>query len=103
MSVGPIDAIRAQEATQLKHMDTQRAQHVNEQQSRNFQNMVKQDLSKPKKTSKADNTEYRYDSKEKGNNQYTGSNNKHKKKEDSKSDSKNGKNTSNGGGIDILI
>jgi hypothetical protein len=103
MPVGPIEVIRAQEATQIKHMDTQRAQHAQEQISRNFQNMVQQDQSKPTGTTKAENTEYRYDAKEKGNNQYAGSGNKQKKKEDKKNDSKDGKSISKSGGIDILI
>ncbi|MDF2906582.1 MAG: hypothetical protein K0R34_1903 [Herbinix sp.] len=103
MPVGPIEVIRAQEATQIRHMDTQRAQHAQEQLSRNFQNTVRQDQSKPTQTTKSDNTDYRYDAKEKGNNQYKGSGSKQKKKEEVGSDSKNGKNTPKSGGIDILI
>ena len=103
MPVGPIEAIRAQEATQIKHIDTQRLQHAQEQLSRNFQNMVKQDQSKPTQTAKAEDTEYRYDAKEKGNNQYTGSNGKKQKKDDNQKDSQPGINTSKRGGIDILI
>lgn len=103
MPVGPIEVIRAQEATQIRHMDTQRAQHAQEQISRNFQNMVQQEHSKPIETTKTDNTEYRYDAKEKGNNQYKGSEGKQRKKENNKSDSKNGTDTPKSGGIDILI
>ncbi len=102
MQVGPIDAIRAQEATQIRHVDIQKAQHAQEQISRNFQNMVQQEQSKPTETTKTENTEYRYDAKEKGNNQYSGSKSKQKKKDD-KGDSKNGSNTPKSGGIDILI
>jgi hypothetical protein len=103
MPVGPIEVIRAQEATQIRHMDTQRAQHAQEQISRNFQNMVQQDQRKPVETAKTDNTEYRYDAKEKGNNQYKGSSGKQSKKENNKSDSKKGTDIPKSGGIDILI
>lgn len=107
MAVGPIEVIRAQEATQIRHMDTQRAQHAQEQISRNFQNMVQQEHSKPIEATKTDNTEYRYDAKEKGNNQYKGSKGKKDKKEDnrngSKNDSKSGMSSPKSGGIDILI
>ncbi len=104
MPVGPIEAIRAHEATQIRHMDTQRAQHAQEQISRNFQNMVQEEHSKPIETTKTDNTEYRYDAKEKGNNsRYKDSDGKQRKKENNKSDSKNDTNTPKTGGIDILI
>ncbi len=103
MPVGPIEVVRAQEATQIRHMDTQRAQHAQEQISRNFQNMVREEHSKPIETTKADNTEYRYDAKEKGNNRYKDSEGKQRKKENSKSDSKNDTKTPKSGGIDILI
>ncbi len=107
MPVGPIEVIRAQEATQIKHMDTQRAQHAQEQSSHNFQNMIQHEQRKPTEATKTDYKEYRYDAKEKGNNQYTGNKGKQDKKEDnrsgSKNDSKNGKSSSRSGGIDILI
>ena len=102
MPVGPIEVIRAQEATQIKHMDTQRAQHAQEQISRNFQNMVQQEQSKPTETTKTDNAEYRYDAKEKGNNQYKGSEDKRRKKEEKKDDAKNVAKPKSGG-FDILI
>ena len=101
MPVGPIEVIRAQEATQIRHMDTQRAQHAQEQISRNFQNMVQQVQRKPVETAKTDNTQYRYDAKEKGNNQYKGG--KQSKKENNKSDSKKGMDIPKSGGIDIRI
>ncbi len=102
MPVGPIEVIRAQEATQIRHMDAQRAQHAEEQLSRNFQNMIQQEQSKPNQAAKSENTEYRYDAKEKGNSQYSGSGGKKQKKEAEKptTDQKKG---SKSGGIDILI
>ncbi len=101
MPVGPIEVIRAQEATQIRHMDTQRAQHAQEQQSKSFQNMIQQEQTKPNQAAKSDNTEYRYDAKEKGNNQNSGSGGKKQKKEDKPS--KEPKPGSKSGGIDILI
>ena len=103
MAVGPIEAIRAQEATQIRHMDTQRAQHAQEQFSRNFQNMVQQEQSKPTETVKADQKEYRYDAKEKGNNQYYGSGSKKRGKQEEKNKPKASKSTSGSGGFDIKI
>jgi hypothetical protein len=102
MPVGPIEVIRAQEATQIRHMDAQRAQHAQEQISKNFHNLVEHEQKKPVETTKAENDEYRYDAREKGNGQYTGSGSKKKQNEDKK-ESKESKNTPKNGGIDILI
>ncbi len=99
MPVGPIEVIRAQEATQIRHMDAQRAQHAQEMINKNFQTMVEHEHNKPVETTKPENTEYRYDAKEKGNNQYTGSDSKKKEKENKKDP----KDTPKSGGIDILI
>lgn len=101
MPVGPIEIIRAQEATQIRHMDAQRAQHAQEQLSKNFQNMIQQEQTKPTQTAKSDNNEYRYDAKEKGNNQYSGSKGKNQKKEEKPSGKP--KDGTKGGGIDILV
>ncbi len=103
MSVGPIEVIRAQEATQIRHMDTQRAQHAQEQLGRNFQNMVQQEQKKPTQTVKADQNEYRYDAKEKGNNQYHSGSGKKQKKEEEKGISKDVKNKPHGGSFDMLV
>ncbi|MDF2485636.1 MAG: hypothetical protein K0R46_1804 [Herbinix sp.] len=102
MAVGPIEVIRAQEATQIRHMDVQRAQHAQEQISRNFQNMVQHEHDKPTQTTKSENNEYRYDAKEKGNNQFAGSGNK-KRDKDEKKPTKDGKITPKSGGFDVLI
>ncbi len=102
MPVGPIEVIRAQEATQIRHMDAQRAQHAQEQLSKNFQNMIQQEQSKPNQAAKSENTEYRYDAKEKGNNQFSNSGGKKKKKEEAKP-SNEPQSGPKKGGIDILI
>ncbi len=103
MPIRPIEVIRAQEATQIKHKDTQRAQHAQEQVGRNFQNIVQQKQSKPTQTTKADQNEYRYDAKEKGNNQNYSPGGKKKEKEEEKDKSKAAKNMSHGGSFDMLI
>ncbi|MDD3172585.1 MAG: hypothetical protein PHF63_02755 [Herbinix sp.] len=101
MSINPIDIMRTQEASQVKHIESQRLQYAHEQSQNNFQKMVQQEQHKPTQMTKSDNDEYRYNAKDKGNNQYQnlGSKKKNKNKED--------KNTSKephiNGGIDILI
>lgn len=102
MSVGPIEIVRAQEATQLRHIDSQRLQHSQEQLSRNFQDMVQKEQDKPNQAAKSDNTEYRYDAREKGNNQYSGSSGKKRGKEENK-ETKESKDKPRSGGFDILI
>jgi hypothetical protein len=100
MSVNPIDIIRTQEASQIKHIENQRTQHMQDQVSKNFEAMIEQEQQKPKEPTKSENTEYRYDAKKKGNNQYYGDghNKKEAKKEKPKMNAK-----PNDGGIDILI
>lgn len=101
MPINPIDIMRTQEATTIKHMESTRAQHAQEQISKNFQTIVEQQHNKPKETTKSDNPEYRYDAKEKGNNNYYSSNGeKKKKKEEEKKESKQ---TLKSGGFDVLI
>ncbi|MDF2944980.1 MAG: hypothetical protein K0S01_3838 [Herbinix sp.] len=102
MAIRPIEIITTQEAAQIKHMETQRAQHAQEQLSKNFQTMVKQEHEKTPQTTKAENMEYRYDAKEKGNNPYYGSGNKKKNKE-KEEEKKKSNEPSKGGGFDILI
>lgn len=100
-SLNPIDVMRTQEASQIKHMQNQRTQHAQEQINKNFQTMIEHEHIKPKETTKSDNPEYRYDAKEKGNNQYSGNGGKNReKKEEDKKDSKA---PATRGGFDILI
>lgn len=100
MSIGPLDILKTQEATQVKHMEGQRAQHAQEQISRNFQTLVHEEHQKPNQTTKTDNNEYRYDAKEKGNNQFYEQSGK---KKDRKEEKKESKQPPKSGGIDILI
>jgi general stress protein YciG len=100
MSINPIDVMRTQEVSQIKHIENSRIQHTQEQISRNFQTMIEHDHIKPKETTKSDDPEYRYDAKEKGKNQYFGSGNNKKEKKEEKKDA--GKPTKSGG-FDIRI
>lgn len=101
MSINPIDIMRSQEAAQIKHVEIQRFQHAQDQAGKNFQNMIVQEQMKPTQADKSDNSEYRYDAKNKGNSEYkeTGQKKNNKDKED-KNESKDHKKN---GGIDILI
>jgi len=101
MPIRPIEIITTQEAAQIKHMETQRAQHAHEQLSKNFQTMIEKEHEKPPITTKTENMEYRYDAKDKGNNPYYGSDNKKQKKE--KEEKKESNKPPQGGGFDILI
>ncbi len=102
MSVGPIEVVRAQEATQLRHVDSQKAQHAQEQLSRNFHETIQHEQYKPNQAANSENREYRYDAKEKGNSQYNGNRGNKKGKEDKKDTNKQ-KGTPGSGKIDILI
>ncbi len=101
MAIRPIDMVKTQEATQLKHMESQKAQHAMLQNEKNYQEAIKREQQKPTKAPKSEDTEYRYDAKEKGNNQYQNLGNKKKNKE--KEDKKKSDNPQSSGGIDILI
>ena len=102
MPVGPIEIIRAHEATQLRHIDSQKLQHAQEQHSQNFQNRVWQEQKKTTQTAKSDNNEFRYDAKEKGNNQYMASGDK-KKRNQKDNEEKKSKDRPKTGGFDMLI
>lgn len=103
MSVGPIDIIRTQEAAQIKHMELQRTQHQHEQSTINYQTMVENEHNKPKELTKSDNPEYRYDAKEKGNNQNYGAGKKRKEKKEEENKEGKDKKTPKNGGFDMLI
>lgn len=100
MSINPMDLMRIQEASQIKHIETQRTQQAQGQASQSFQNIIRQEQYKPTQAAKSDNKEYRYDAKEKGNNEYSGSGGK--KKKNQKEENKTAK-PAKSGGIDILI
>lgn len=99
--MGPLDIIRTQEASQVKHMESQRNQHLQEQASKGFQTMVANQSKKPVETTKSDNPAYRYDAKEKGNNQYY--DNKKRKDKEKKKDTKESKSDIKTTGFNMLI
>ena len=101
MSVKPVEIMKTQEVAQYKHMELQRAQHAQEQLSKNFHTMVDDQHNKPQETNKSESLELRYDAKEKGNNQYYSSNEKRKdKKEEEKNEAKD---PNKSGGFDMLV
>lgn len=99
MPIRPLDIVKTQEVSQIKHMENQKAQQAQEQIGRSFQNMVQIDQHKPTQMTKSDNNEYRYDAKDKSNNQYKGSGNKKNQKDNEEKKNETHKNS----GIDILI
>lgn len=99
--MNPIDIIRTQEAAQIKHIENHRMQSAQDQEGKNFQNTIVQDQFKPTQMTKTDNDEYRYDAKQKGNNEYKDSGKK--KNKNDKEDKKDPKKQQKNGGIDILI
>ncbi len=103
MAIRPIDMVKTQEASLLKNLESQKLQSSALQSEKNFHNMVQQQQHKPTKTPQSDNTEYRYDAKEKGNNQYQNLGNKKKNKDKEKKEDLKSKKASKTGGIDILI
>ncbi len=102
MPIRPIDVVKSQEASQIRHAEIQRMANAQAQSSKNVQDGIQEDRTRTSETAESDNNEYRYDPKEKGNNDYYGSRKqkKDKKKKDSK-DETSGPEKS--GGIDILI
>lgn len=100
MPIRPIEILRSQEASQLKHMESQRLQHTQEQLGKSFQSTIVKEQQKPTQAAKSENMEYRYDAKEEGNNKYFGSGKKKQSKENEKKESKGPQKSGN---IDILI
>lgn len=103
MSIRPVDIVKTQDVTQLKLMENQRAQHLQEQAGRNFQSMIEHEHRKPKETTSSDNPEYRYDAKNKGNNEYQGSKGKKREKKEDEKDDKMGIRKPPFGGFDVRI
>ena len=102
MPIRPVDVLRSQEVSQIRHSETQRMASAQAQSSKNLQDEIQKESTRASETSKSDDTEYRYDSKEKGNNPYYDRGRKKKDKKNKKT-----KDQSSGpeeaGGIDILI
>lgn len=103
MPIRPIDIMKSQEASQYKHIETQRSHNEQVQISRSFQNMIQSEKTKPNQAAKSENKEYRYDAKEKGNNSYFNSGNKSKDKKKEEEAQKQSIKPQKTGGIDILI
>ncbi|MGB4660297.1 MAG: hypothetical protein WBI07_14055 [Mobilitalea sp.] len=102
MPIKPIDIMRTQEVSQIKHTDSQKAQHAQEQIGRNFQNVVKHEQKMPTQTTKTDNHEYQYDAKEKGNGNSAGNKKKGNNEKD-KNTADESKDPHKSGGFNILI
>lgn len=100
MPIRPIDIMKTQEASQYKYYENQRSQHEQIQIAKSFQNHIQQEQSKTTQAAKSENSEYRYDAKEKGQNSYSNSQGRKQKKEEQKKDTEKPNKT---GGIDILI
>ena len=103
MPIRPVEIIQSQEASQYKHIESQRTVQEQVQNSNHFQNQIKQDRMTAKKPTKSENSEYRYDAKEKGSNQYYGMGNKKKKNKNKKDSKEDKKSPPKIGGIDVLI
>jgi hypothetical protein len=103
MAINPLDVMRVQEASQIKHIENQRAQSTQGQIVQSFQDVIQQRQVKTVHADNSENKEYRYDAKEKGNNEYEnlGGKKGNKDKKDKKED--NSKTPKKSGGIDILI
>lgn len=100
MPIRPIDAVRSQDAVQLKHGENQKMQMA---QSHISDKASEQALEKSQKVVdvfEAENTEYRYDAKEKGNGTYSG-NGRGKKKKNKEDPELN--EPIKPGGFDVLI
>lgn len=100
MPIRPLDAIKSQEASQIKYMENQRLINAQLQSNKNMQNAIREETTRANETSKSDNPEYRYDAKEKGKNSHHGSKKQKEREESKKKKTNNLKKT---GGIDILI
>ena len=66
MPIRPVDVLRSQEVSQIRHSETQRMASAQAQSSKNLQDEIQKESTRASETSKSDDTEYRYDSKEKG-------------------------------------
>lgn len=103
MSFNPIDIIRTQEASQLRHIENQKIQYAQNQVSKNYQNNIKQEQLKPSGLDKTENSEYRYDAKEKGNNQYYNDNRKRKEAKPDEAKKPKDSKRSGDGSLDVRI
>ncbi|NLL72932.1 MAG: hypothetical protein GX237_05335 [Clostridiales bacterium] len=106
MPIRPVDIVKTPDVAQYRQAQTQRAQHEQVHINKNFNDMVREEISKPVETLKADNREFRYDAKEESRNSYSGKGSKKRRDKDKKKgDQGSDDNNKTGGarGIDILI
>lgn len=102
MAFNPIDIMRTQEASQIRHIENQRAQYMQNQASKNFQSNIEREQLKPNELNKTENSEYRYDAEKKGNNQYH-SDGRKRKEAKPEPDKPKKNNRSADGGLDVRI
>ncbi|HKL79834.1 MAG TPA: hypothetical protein VJ888_05290 [Mobilitalea sp.] len=105
MPIRPIEIMKSQEASQLKHLESNRTHHDQQQLGKSFVNQIQAESSKTTQLNKTENNEFRYDAKEKGQNSYSGSgskkqDNKDEKNEVNKEDNQEPKKP---GSFDVLI
>lgn len=101
MPTRPIDIMKSQEVSQLKHLESHRNQQEQVQIGKSFQNLISNESARPNQTTKSENKEFRYDAKEKGQNSYAGSQGKKREKNEEQQKDKSSPKKSTG--IDILI
>lgn len=104
MPIRPIEIMKSQEASQIRHMEAHKSQHEQVQIDKSFQNIIQAESTKTVQTMKSENKEFRYDAKEKGSNRYYGSQSRQRGREGEKEkDSPEQSEPKRPGGIDILI
>lgn len=101
MPIRPIDIMKSQEISPLKSYEHNKVQNEQAQIGKHFQDTIQAELKKTTELEKSENKEYRYDAKEKGQNNYQGSD--EKKKQTKKDENKDTKRPEKSGSIDILI
>lgn len=104
MPIRPIEIVKSQEASQYKQMEASKNHHMQVQTDRSFQNMVREENTRPVQTMKSENKEFRYDAKEQGSNMYQNPQRRQKNRDDGQDKNKPGVPVNRKpGGIDILI
>lgn len=83
-------APKTNEATSYKVNQNQKPVHEQIMMTESMQKSIQHNSQQTVRKANAENTEYRYDAKEKGNNQYSGKQKNSKKKEENKKNNKYG-------------
>ena len=55
MPIRPIDIVKSHEASQYRHLQNQKLQHEQVQISKDFQNLIQAESSRPVETAKSEN------------------------------------------------